>query len=71
MNREPVQSTNLASVGYELESSTLEIEFHSGGIYQYFQVPSEIYEGIMNAGSKGSFFDLYIKKAGYPCTKVG
>lgn len=71
MNREPVQSTNLASVGYELESSTLEIEFHSGGIYQYFQVPSEIYEGIMNAGSKGKFFDLYIKKAGYPCTKVG
>jgi len=70
MHRDPVQSSNLASVGYEPETSTLEIEFHNGGIYQYFQVPQEIYEGLMNAGSKGTFFHQFIRKAGYPYTKV-
>lgn len=39
MDRETVQSSNIASVGYDLSSSTLEIEFKSGGIYQYSGVP--------------------------------
>jgi len=71
MERIPVESTNLASVGYDPESSTLEIEFRKGGIYQYFGVSQEIYEGLLNAGSKGKFFHQYIKKAGYPYEKIG
>lgn len=71
MQRTPVQSSNLASVGYDPPSATLEVEFHSSGIYQYFGVPSEIYEGLMSAGSKGTYFDQRIKKGGYPYSKVG
>lgn len=70
MDRESVQSSNLASVGYDPSRSTLEIEFHGGGIYQYYGVPQHIYEGLMNAGSKGSYFDQNIKKAGYSYSKV-
>jgi len=61
MDRVPVQSSNLASVGYDPQSLTLEIEFINGGIYQYFGVPQETYEGLMNAGSKGSYFHNQIK----------
>jgi len=70
MDRIPVQSRNLASVGYDSSTSTLEIEFNSGGIYQYYGVPQEIYEGLMNAGSKGTYFHQNIKMAGYPYSKV-
>jgi hypothetical protein len=59
MNRIPVSSSNLKSVGYE--NQTLEIEFHSGGLYQYPNVPSSIYQGLMSASSKGSYFAQQIK----------
>ena len=61
MNREPVQSSNLNSVGYDSDTKTLEIEFHDGGIYQYFEVPSDIHEGLMSAPSKGKFHHEFIK----------
>lgn len=62
MDRNYVRSSNLRSVGYDADSMTLEIEFHSGGIYQYFNVPSHIYEGLMRAGSHGTYFANYIKE---------
>jgi hypothetical protein len=40
----------------------LEIEFHSGGVYQYSGVPETIYQGFMRAGSKGSCFHDHIKR---------
>jgi len=71
MDRIPVQSSNLVSVGYDPTSSTLEIEFHSGRVYQYFAVPLHIYEGLMSSASKGTYFDQYIKKAGFPFSRIG
>lgn len=71
MERSYVSSSNLASVGYDASLNTLEIQFKNGGIYQYFNVPESIYKGLMNASSHGSYFDAYVKKAGYSYTKVG
>lgn len=70
MERIPVQSSNLASVGYDPQNSILEIEFNNGSIYQYTGVPQEVYEGLMNADSKGSYFHYNIKKAGYCYTRI-
>jgi hypothetical protein len=70
MKREEVSSSNLASVGYDVESKTLEIEFLNGGIYQYFSVPVTIYNGLMNASSHGQYFDKNIKKANYRYKKI-
>lgn len=70
MNRQSVTSSNLKSVGYDASSQTLEIEFHHGGIYEYYNVPSGIYEGLMNASSHGTYFDANIKKGGYIYNKV-
>jgi len=70
MQRQIVSSSNLVSVGYDSTSSILEIEFHSGGVYQYLNVPVSIYNGLMNASSHGTYFDVYIKKAGYRFRKM-
>ena len=71
MERVPVQSSNLASVGYDPKTSTLEIGFINGSIYQYSSVPPEIHQGLMNAVSKGTYLDQNIKKAGYSYRKIG
>lgn len=71
MERQSVSSSNLASIGYEAQSQTLEIEFNHGGIYQYYNVPNSVYTGLMNASSHGQYFDRNIKKAGYRYAKVG
>lgn len=42
MNRKSVTSSNIASIGYDETSETLEIEFKNGGVYQYFDVPQGV-----------------------------
>ena len=69
MQRTPVSSSNLASVGYDASSATLEIAFNEGGVYQYYQVPESVYHGLMAASSKGRYFDSMIKKV-YSCHKI-
>lgn len=59
--RIPVVSSNVASVGYDENSSTLEVAFHSGGIYQYFDVSPQVFEEFINADSKGKFLHREIK----------
>ena len=61
MIRHPVQSSNLRSVGYDPDSKNLEVEFKEGRIYSYNNVPKDIFEGLINAASKGKFFSHYIR----------
>ena len=55
MNRTPVVSSNIRSVGYDPSSLTLEVEFSHGGIYHYLNVPERLHLGLMNAPSKGKY----------------
>jgi len=71
MERKYVDSSNLKSVGYSPADETLEIEFNSGSVYQYFLVPKNLYDGLMNASSHGKYFDQYIKKANFRYREVG
>lgn len=61
MNRQSVTSSNIASIGYDTNSQTLEVEFLNGGVYQYFDVPQHVYEGLMNADSHGQYLARNIK----------
>jgi hypothetical protein len=70
MEREHVNSSNLKSVGYDPPRQTLEIEFLNGGLYEYYNVPERIYNGLMSASSHGSYFDQFIKKGGYRFRKL-
>ncbi|HUI07428.1 MAG TPA: KTSC domain-containing protein [Verrucomicrobiae bacterium] len=69
MHRNPVVSSNIVSVGYEPSSQTLEIEFGSGGVYQYYNVPESIYQELLGASSKGRFFASQIKDR-FPYARV-
>ena len=61
MIRQPVSSSNIKSVGYDLDSTLLEIEFHDGSIYQYSSVPQDVYKALMAAASLGSFLHKHIR----------
>lgn len=61
MNRIPVNSTNIRSIGYDKQTATLEVEFTSGDIYQYFNVPEYLYQQFLNASSYGQFLNDNIR----------
>ena len=62
MERQPVNSSLIRSVGYDLPNSILEIELvESKRAYEYFDVPLSVYTELMEAESKGSYFNEFIK----------
>ncbi len=61
MQREPVTSSNIASIGYDEEAQTLEVEFLTGETYQYFDVPMSVYQELMSTASHGRYLNQYIK----------
>jgi len=61
MDMHPVSSSNVASVGYDVDSATLQVEFLNGGVYQYFDVPENVYQGLVNADSVGKYLAAHIK----------
>lgn len=44
------------SVGYDAKAKILELEFSNGGIYQYLDFESDVYDALMSASSLGRFF---------------
>ena len=69
MQRTPVISSDLQSVGYNATTHTLEIEFTNGSVYQYSGVPESIYKQLMSVSSHGKYFHAYIKNI-YPYKQV-
>ena len=61
MNRQSVTSSNIASIGYDANSQTLEVEFLNGGVYQYFGVPRHVNDELMRADSHGKYLNQNIK----------
>ncbi|MEW6146336.1 MAG: KTSC domain-containing protein [Thermodesulfobacteriota bacterium] len=56
-----VVSSVINSIGYCLESRALEIEFQSGAVYRFVDVPKETFEDFLKAESKGSFFNKHVR----------
>ncbi|KAA9130363.1 KTSC domain-containing protein [Microbacterium caowuchunii] len=69
MKRRPVESSALASVGYDAATGVLEIEFTSGEVYRYFAVPPSAHRGLLAADSRGRFFRDCIRER-YPTERV-
>lgn len=55
------ESSNIQGIGYDDDSATLQIQFHKGNEYQYFDVPEHIYDALIAADSKGRYFAQHIK----------
>ncbi len=60
MQREPVESSDIKSVGYDEETGEMEVEFHSGGVY-LGEVPVSVYHGLMDSDSKGKYWHRKIR----------
>jgi hypothetical protein len=69
MRRRLVDSSSLRSVGYDVRSRTLEIEFHSGGVYPYYDVPQTVFAALLAQDSLGAYFNAEIRDA-YACARV-
>jgi hypothetical protein len=69
MERIPVTSTSIASVGYDAASYVLEVEFGNGHVYQYFDVPESVVREFREASSLGTYLNMYIRDA-YRCTQI-
>ncbi len=70
MEKQRVSSSTVMSIGYDRQTETLEIEFGSGRVYQYYGVPDNLHNEIMQTPSKGQFFNTYIRDQ-YPYSRVG
>ena len=56
-----VNSSNVELIGYDEETSTLYVKFHSGDMYEYDNVPQQIWNGLRDADSKGSYVHWFLK----------
>ncbi len=59
------KSTTIHKVAYHEKEKALEIEFRTGNVYKYYDVPPRLWKVfqlyIEVEGSAGSFFNEYIK----------
>jgi hypothetical protein len=63
MQRRAVESTTMRSVGYDGTSQVLEVEFQTGTVYQYLDVPAAVHDELLEAESKGEYFNREIRDA--------
>lgn len=56
-----VDSSSLEKVGYDEDKLELHIVFKSGSSYVYRDVPPHIFDQLIEAPSKGSFFNREVK----------
>lgn len=55
------ESSNISLISYDAASETLQVTFHNGGTYQYFDVPANKWDDFKRADSKGQFLHQQIK----------
>ncbi len=58
----PVTSSTLAAVGYDADRRQLHLEFVSGERYVYSDVDEWVYHELLNAESKGSYFNRHVRE---------
>lgn len=57
----PVESSQIAAIGYDAATLTLGITFKQGGHYRYAAVQPEDFEAFRTAPSAGRHFDKFIR----------
>jgi KTSC domain len=60
MNRTAVTANGIAQVGYDDGSEILEIEFSSGKVFQFFNVPQKMFNQLMTASQKEIYYEREI-----------
>ena len=54
-------STVISAMNYDAETATLKIIFVTGKVYDYKNVPEEVYLALKTSTSKGTYFNQHIR----------
>ena len=55
-----IKSTNIKSIEY-FEDGTLWLSFNAGGVYEYYHVPQNVVDELLQAESAGKYFHTFIR----------
>ncbi len=55
------ESSNVARFAYDEAGRVLKVEFKNGSVYDYFDVPDNVFNGMRSASSKGQYLAQQIK----------
>ena len=61
LERQPVKSRILRSVGYDDKTKILEIEFQNDLIYQFLNVPLKVYTDLIRSEEPGKYFSEKVR----------
>lgn len=56
-----VNSSTISQVGYDSSSQILAVKFKTGAVYEYLEVPQEIYNFVINSDSVGKALNAEVK----------
>ena len=56
-----LSSSVIASVAYDAATKTLQVEFRTGRVYWYLDVPRSEFEALTQASSAGAYFNHEIR----------
>ena len=66
----PVNSSNIAKIGYDVGAHELHVEFQGGSRYAYAGVAPSDYAALAGAESIGKHFHAHVRNGGYQSRKV-
>ncbi len=69
VSRVRVASSMMALVGYDPLTRVLEIQFATGAVYRYLDVPLDLYQDLLDAPSHGRLFHDRIRGV-FECRRV-
>lgn len=61
VERTPISSSNIKSIGHDPETNTLAIEYKDGSVYHYHDVGKDTHDQLISARSVGGFIHSSIK----------
>lgn len=70
MKRTAIKSSSLVSAGYDAGKKFLDVEFNSGKVYRYTEVPENMYAQLLKADSAGKYFSANIRNS-YDSHEIG
>ena len=61
-----VSSSAISAVGYDPTTMRMKVRFVQGDTYDFCRVPAHVFQGLLNARSKGSYYNDHIRDR-YQC----
>lgn len=66
---QPIESSNIKAVGYDPAGRKLCVEFRSGAVHDYHDVPGDVHQALLTAKSIGAYHANFFKGR-FKSTKV-